>query len=179
MAAHAEPPPYGHAYDVSASMVTFLCVLLFFHASEVALVCTYERASLSSRSLLLSNPYLVAMAFSLAEYCLSLAVVAPNAKRLMLYYLYYPGLAGVLWGELIRKVAWCTAKLSFSHEIRTMPVASHKLITHSIYAWSRHPAYVGWFIWAVSTQVLLANPLSIVCFACAALYFYKKRISFE
>ena len=29
----------------------------------------------------------------------------------------------------------------------------------------RHPGYLGWFIWAVGTQVLLCNPLSMISFA--------------
>jgi uncharacterized membrane protein len=33
------------------------------------------------------------------------------------------------------------------------------------YRYVRHPGYLGWFIWAVGTQVLLANPVCTLLFA--------------
>lgn len=29
----------------------------------------------------------------------------------------------------------------------------------------RHPGYLGWFVWAVAGQLLLANPITTVAFA--------------
>ena len=29
----------------------------------------------------------------------------------------------------------------------------------------RHPGYLGWFVWAVAGQLLLANPVCAVAFA--------------
>ncbi len=29
----------------------------------------------------------------------------------------------------------------------------------------RHPGYLGWYVWAVGTQVLLVNPICIVLFS--------------
>lgn len=163
---------------VALTTTTFVVTLVFFHASELLLVFTYERARLSFRSLLLSPPYLFAMAFSLLELATSL-YFAPHLKRLSLRYAYWPGVMGVLCGEVLRKLAWCTAKFSFSHEIRTKPEQTHKLITHGVYKYARHPAYLGWFIWALSTQVLLANPVSLTVFTYATWTFFKRRIPFE
>jgi len=33
--------------------------------------------------------------------------------------------------------------------------------------WIRHPAYCGWLIWSVGTQVLLVNPVCILAFTAA------------
>lgn len=171
---------YLYPYDSSSlTTATFLLTLLIFHISELLLVYTYERSSLSFRSLLLSPAYLAAMALSVSEYTLSLSYLFPLTKRALLSYLYMPGLCGVVAGEVIRKVAWCTAKLSFSHDIRTKRVHDHSLVTHGVYAWCRHPAYFGWFVWALSTQILLANPLSFACFGFATWSFFKNRIPFE
>lgn len=36
----------------------------------------------------------------------------------------------------------------------------------SVYAIVRHPAYLGFLVWAIGTQVALGNPLCTVAFAC-------------
>ena len=40
----------------------------------------------------------------------------------------------------------------------------------------RHPSYFGWTLWAVGTQVMLANPICIVAFAVASILFFRDRI---
>ena len=55
----------------------------------------------------------------------------------------------------------------------------HALVTHGIYAWLRHPAYFGFFWWAVGTQLLLANPLALVAYTGATFYFFYDRIPYE
>jgi protein-S-isoprenylcysteine O-methyltransferase len=71
------------------------------------------------------------------------------------------GLIMIISGEYLRKLAMYTAQQSFSHLIQDKPNSEHRLITHGIYGYYRHPSYVGWFWWACGTQVLLANP---ICF---------------
>ncbi len=46
-----------------------------------------------------------------------------------------------------------TAGRSFNHYIQTTKADDHILVTNGVYAWSRHPAYVGWFYWSLGTQV--------------------------
>lgn len=43
----------------------------------------------------------------------------------------------------------------------------------------RHPGYAGWFLWAVGTQVMLANPVCTVAFTCVVWSFFKSRITAE
>ena len=65
------------------------------------------------------------------------------------------GMALVLGGEALRKVAMVTATTNFNHYVQHVKEEGHELITHGIYAYFRHPAYVGWFYWSVGTQVLI------------------------
>lgn len=43
----------------------------------------------------------------------------------------------------------------------------------------RHPAYVGFFYWAVATQLLLLNPVSTIGFIIVLWRFFKSRIDGE
>jgi protein-S-isoprenylcysteine O-methyltransferase len=43
----------------------------------------------------------------------------------------------------------------------------------------RHPSYVGFFYWAVGTQLLLCNPFSTILYTIAAWTFFRHRIVFE
>jgi protein-S-isoprenylcysteine O-methyltransferase len=89
------------------------------------------------------------------------------------------GVALVVAGELCRKLAMFTARHNFSHIIATERRADHELVTHGVYALSRHPSYMGWFWWSVGTQVLLANPVCTVAYAAASWRFFRDRIDVE
>ena len=52
-------------------------------------------------------------------------------------------------------------------------------MTHGVYQVVRHPSYFGWTLWAVGTQVMLFNPISIAGFAFASYMFFKDRIPDE
>ena len=43
----------------------------------------------------------------------------------------------------------------------------------------RHPSYVGFYYWAVGTQLLLGNVLNTILFATAAWMFFHRRIPYE
>jgi protein-S-isoprenylcysteine O-methyltransferase len=115
------------------------------------------------------------------------------------------GLALVLFGDGIRKVAIVTAAHNFTHRVQLTHQPGHRLVRHGVYTYIRHPAYFGWYLWAVGTQVLLLNPVSTVVFAavvrpcahrvaqsgtitrafdasaarCQAWLYFKRRIPFE
>ncbi len=71
------------------------------------------------------------------------------------------------------------AQHNFTHMIQLRKRPEHTLVTSGVYAWVRHPGYVGWTIWAVGTQLLLCNPLCIPAFAAAAWRFFDRRIRAE
>ena len=47
------------------------------------------------------------------------------------------------------------------------------------YSIFRHPSYVGFYYWAVGTQLLLGNVVCTVLFAIAACMFFQRRIPYE
>ena len=59
----------------------------------------------------------------------------------------------VLAGESLRKLAMWHAATNFNHHIRYRREEDHRLVTEKVYAWARHPTYVGWFWWCIATQV--------------------------
>ena len=72
-----------------------------------------------------------------------------------------------------------TAGQNFTHLIQTERRPQHRLVTHGVYAWVRHPGYAGWLAWAVGTQLLLCNPLCAAGFAATAWRFFSGRIAYE
>ena len=56
------------------------------------------------------------------------------------------------------------------------------MLTHSNrnrYSILRHPSYVGFFYWAVGTQMLLCNPVSTILYGLAAWTFFRHRVAYE
>jgi len=85
----------------------------------------------------------------------------------------------VFGGQFIRSLSMYTAGSNFHHGIRYKKTANHELITYGIYTHLRHPAYFGWFWWSVGTQILLRNPISVICYALASWMFFHFRIREE
>lgn len=137
-----------------------------------------EPEEFSHHSLLLSKTYFFAMAIGLAEFTVSWMFLE-QAKTVISAFAYPCGLLMILVGETFRKSAWLTARRSFSHLIRRERHRDHMLVTHGVYSWSRHPGYFGWAVWALGTQVLLANPVCFVVFAIVIWRFFKMRITYE
>ena len=52
-------------------------------------------------------------------------------------------------------------------------------MTGGVYAWCRHPSYVGWFLWSVGTQLVLGNPVCFLLYGWASFAFFKERIYIE
>ena len=52
-------------------------------------------------------------------------------------------------------------------------------MTSGVYQVVRHPSYFGWTLWAVGTQVMMLNPISIIGFSGASWVFFKDRIPYE
>lgn len=162
----------------NASLHVYWLSLLIFHVSEFMLALLFDRAQCSATSLLLSWPYVTAMAGSLLEYHLSFWLF-PLWKAHVLDHVRPFACVALLVGELIRKSAWITAQSSFTHLIQFSKRSHHHLVEHGVYRWCRHPGYLGWFIWVLSTQLLLANFVSFVVFAVVTWRFFYRRIEIE
>lgn len=75
------------------------------------------------------------------------------AELKQLKWLSVVGLIMVLCGEGLRKAAMLTAGSNFNHIVQNEKAQSHVLVTTGVYAYFRHPSYVGWFYWSIGTQV--------------------------
>ncbi|KAF6254126.1 Isoprenylcysteine carboxyl methyltransferase family-domain-containing protein [Scenedesmus sp. NREL 46B-D3] len=157
-------------------LLVFAGSLAFFHASEFLLAATYMRDELSTRSLLISKAYIIAMSCGVLEYLLESALL-PSLKQL--HAVSYCGLALLVLGEFVRKAAMITAASNFTHDIRRTRQPGHVLVTRGIYRCVRHPGYMGWFLWSVGTQLLLVNPGCTLAFAYVSWRFFYDRIQYE
>ncbi|XP_032597969.2 protein-S-isoprenylcysteine O-methyltransferase [Drosophila grimshawi] len=154
------------------------CFMSIFHYSEFLVIAWANPRSLSLDSFMLNHSvhYGLAAAASWTEFILELYFL-PDFKRYA-----HVWLLGVLLcagGEVVRKVAIVTAGRSFTHLVQDEKHSDHKLITSGIYAYSRHPSYVGWFYWSIGTQVVLMNPLCICIYTLVSWLFFHDRIYVE
>merc|ERR1711924_329274 len=93
--------------------------------------------------------------------------------------LLWVGFALSLSGWALRTLALFTAQSNFTHLVMVRKRAGHALVTEGVYRLCRHPGYVGWFIWSVSTQLVLGNPVCLVLYTLVAWRFFEGRIPGE
>lgn len=94
-------------------------------------------------------------------------------------YLSSIGLLFIVFGLAIRFIGMKTCGESFSHYIEVAPSPGHKLITHGIYSYLRHPSYFGYWFFILGIQMFLQNPLNALLDMSILLVFFSKRIKFE
>ncbi|GKV11606.1 hypothetical protein SLEP1_g22850 [Rubroshorea leprosula] len=165
---------FSHAATQLSEMVL---AIIFFHSSEYALaIAIHGRSNVTLTSLLISKHYVLAMIFSLLEYFFEI-ILFPWLKEF--WWISNFGLAMVVIGEVIRKLAIITAGRAFTHLIKIHHEEHHKLVTHGVYRFVRHPGYCGFLIWAVGIQIMLCNPMSTVAFAIIVWRFFAERILYE
>ncbi|PIA47189.1 hypothetical protein AQUCO_01400105v1 [Aquilegia coerulea] len=165
------------SYTACRQLCQMFFAIFFFHSSEYVLAIHFHgRSNVPLSSLLISNQYVLAMAFSIVEYVLEIYLF-PQMKEY--WWISNIGLCLVLIGEVIRKLAIITAGRAFTHMIRTRHDDHHQLITHGIYRYIRHPGYCGFFIWAIGIQIMILNPLCTVAFVVVLWRFFAGRIEYE
>lgn len=156
----------------------YIMVLAFFHISEYVVTAIHNPTSLNLDSFLINNgiEYSVAVIASLLEYGIEYYFF-PWMKSYKIVPLI--GVLGIVAGEVLRKTAMLTAATNFTHHVQFYKRHNHNLVTTGVYGLVRHPSYVGWFYWSVSTQLLLCNPLCFATYTVAAWKFFKDRINAE
>ena len=100
----------------------------------------------------------------------------------------------MVFGQAMRSLAMVHASSNFSHEVAHAKRNDHQLVTSGVYAcvaaslfaarphahpscsYVRHPSYVGFFYWALGTQLLLGNPLAASIFVVVLWRFFAHRI---
>lgn len=89
------------------------------------------------------------------------------------------GLFLVAAGQAVRTAAMAQCGASFNHVVQWQRDPRHRLVTTGIYGRLRHPAYFGFFWWAVGTQLALGNVVCLVAYLATLLPFFAKRIRRE
>ncbi|PWN33903.1 ICMT-domain-containing protein [Meira miltonrushii] len=139
----------------------YLLAWATFHLLEFVITARYNATRLFADSFLISNgiTYHLAHLFGLTEFILE-ARFAPQGFKSFAWYTVL-GMMMILIGQTIRSLAMVHCADNFSHEVATRKRDDHKLVTDGIYRISRHPSYAGFFYWALGTQIMLGNPLSV------------------
>jgi len=174
--------------SVAVTVGLYSSALSFFHYSEFLSTAWWNPKHLSVDSFLLNHSpeYHVALAASWLEFLLEyflfdyFGIIAGRGKGGVLSKDFdavaKAGLALIVVGEFCRKLAMWTAKANFNHLIQWEKNPEHVLVTSGIYSLSRHPSYVGWFLWSVGTQVLLKNPFCFLAYSAVSWRFFSERI---
>jgi len=149
-----------------------------FHLWEYIYVAMFHPGELSWHSFLIdhSRERTIAGVASVVEYLLE-RLLFPSMKgwRLVVYL----GFFICAGGQAVRTLAMYTAGSNFHHHIRDEKEENHQLVTWGVYSYLRHPAYFGWFWWAIGNQIVLMNPICIPAWGYAAWMFFKDRIPVE
>nr|CAD7447197.1 unnamed protein product [Timema bartmani]CAD7460502.1 unnamed protein product [Timema tahoe] len=156
----------------------YIFYLSFFHYSEFLAVALNKPDSVTVDSFLLNHSfeYGAAAFASWAEFLIE-QWLFPGLKQY--YHVSMVGAAICTGGEVLRKLAMFTARTNFNHLVKSEYEEGHRLVTNGVYAWFRHPSYVGWFYWSLGTQLILLNPLCFLVYTVISWRFFHDRVWIE
>ncbi|KAH3686584.1 hypothetical protein WICPIJ_002428 [Wickerhamomyces pijperi] len=157
----------------------YICALSIFHFLEFYITAKYNPRKVHKESFIINNgsAYTLAHTFAILE-CVVEYRFFPELKK-RFFWFKVVGFSLTVIGQIVRTIAMRTAGQSFSHMIVTKREDFHELVTEGIYKNLRHPSYTGFFWWAIGTQMLLLNPISIVGFVFVLWNFFNDRIRYE
>ncbi|KAH8886080.1 ICMT-domain-containing protein [Thozetella sp. PMI_491] len=89
------------------------------------------------------------------------------------------GLPLVIGGQLIRTLAIIHAGAAISRSKQSRRRGGRALVTGGVYSVLRHPSYIGFFWWAIGTQMVLGNTISFFAFVVALWSFFAGRVRRE
>lgn len=155
----------------------YIMALGVFHLTEFFVTARYNTAKLTMGSFLLTNgpEYLIAVLLSLIEAGVT-KIYLPWTKRSSLMGV---GLVGIIAGQYLRARSMIHAAQSFSHRVQFSKLADHVLVTDDVYGLCRHPSYAGYFLWSISSLVLLGNPVCTILYTAVLYMFFSSRIARE
>lgn len=162
----------------SPRLHVYLLAWSTFHMLEFVITARYNATRLFSDSFLISNgiTYHLAHLFGITEFMLTATFL--HHKQAFRWNSIC-GLLMMIFGQCVRSLAMVHAAGNFSHEVAVKKRDDHLLVTDGIYSVFRHPSYVGFFYWALGTQLMLGNPVSCVAFAYILWRFFSLRIREE
>ncbi|CAO1631341.1 unnamed protein product [Parajaminaea phylloscopi] len=192
-ATHTSPAPWrqrSRAAFLAPQLHLYLAAWATFHLLEFTVTARWNPTRLMKDSFLLQNGwnYHAAHIFGILEFILESLwrnpSVGPSSSTASSWpswsaAITYLGITAVLAGQYLRSTAMIHAANNFSHQVAHKKRHDHALVTTGVYAWARHPSYAGFYLWAVGTQVLLHNPVSVCVFAVVLWSFFSKRVQSE
>jgi len=155
-----------------------LSSLCLYYITEYLFVCTFHYNTLSWNSFLInqSKYFIACLLFSFSEFFLEFFLFG-DYKILKVFIVI--GSIGLIIGQSIRITTLFTAGKNFHHNIQHEFSPDHRLLTTGLYSFTRHPSYLGWYIWAMSSQVLMVNPVSFYVYWIACRLFLNVRVNYE
>lgn len=164
-------------YFAVGQLLFLVIQLIFYHVTEYKIQKHFHPDTTDASSFLITKEYLIAFSCGAIEFIAERYFFPfKSDPRSLIIWL---GVVMIFIGLYIRFTAIITAGKSFTHLIATKQRTEHKLITHGIYRYIRHPSYLGFFVFAVGTQLMLQNIISLVGFVVVLFYFFKDRIEYE
>ena len=156
----------------------FISSLAVYHEAEYVFVCVYHYETISFNSFLINQSwyYVCSTLIGLTEYTIEIYLLGEYKA---ITFLMIIGIAGMAIGQIMRIGALFSAGKNFHHIIQQDHEPDHVLVTDGLYAFCRHPGYLGWYLWAISSQIMLINPISLCLYMYACHLFFKVRIEYE
>lgn len=173
--------------QASCAIPLFLMLVSLFHVAEFAFVAAFHPADTKFDSMMMrpvpAGGYSIAMIAALVEYWslkgfwswTALPTIVGSVRGAVLVI----GFTLCAGGWALRTAALFTAQSNFTHLVARRKKEGHTLVTGGVYRLCRHPSYTGWFLWSVSTQLILGNPCCFVAYTYVSWWFFATRIPDE
>ena len=156
----------------------FVSSIAVFHLIEFFSVLIWRREQLSTRSFAFNGtPYAVAIGVGLVES--GIRGVLPGPMWWEGDGLLVAGIALMLIGGLTRVWAMRTAGRHFNHLVQTEVGEQHRLVEGGPYRCLRHPSYFGFYWFSIGSQLVLANPVTLLLYVAVLARFFAARIPGE
>ena len=156
----------------------YFITLCIYHYTEYFSVLLYHFEKLNYEYFLIDQSigWVIATLVSFLETFLGIYYF-DKYKKIKIFFII--GFIMMVFGQFMRIGALYTGKKNFTHRIQFDKVEGHKLITHGVFAISRHPSYFGFYLWSLGIEIMCCNPLCSIAFAVVLFQFFKKRILIE
>jgi protein-S-isoprenylcysteine O-methyltransferase len=164
-------------FVVVAQLAGLLIILIVYHTAEYLIHNHLHPSKTELSSFLISPALLLAFGCGYVEYAIE-RFFFPFKSDLRSPFIWM-GVIAVVVGLYLRFAAILTAGKAFTHKVEHHSRPDHKLVTHGVYRYIRHPGYLGYFVYALGTQSMLQNPIAIVVFAVVLWRFFSPRIERE
>ena len=157
----------------------YLISLCIYHISEYlnSLIYHFNKLDWSCFLIDQSFEWFIALISSLIEYFIEIYFF--YIFKTKSYFLLKIGLFLMIIGHFLRISAFFTCKTNFEYLVQYTKQKGHKLIKNGVYKLFRHPSYVGFYLWAIGTQIMMCNVICSVGFTIALYVFFKERIEEE